>query len=375
MKAPGADCVKSMRRFLSVFTDDETQCVPIDVVSASGYSAYLEQQSSAVKAWLSAMRFNSKKCGSMVIVPRFGSEAGNHGDVMDRVIFTVGDERAEPWTYAELPKKLPTGMSYLLTGDYDSNAANLGWALGSYEYKTYKSTAKENRDEELAKLKATPSAGTETAAASTFLVRDLINIPAGDLSPKQLETATQELGELFDARTKSTVGQALLDENFPMIHAVGRAAVGDDFQPRLIEMRWGEGYGWDTESRGALPLITLVGKGVCYDTGGLNLKPGGSMRNMKKDMGGAATVLGLAAMIMSSNLNLHLRVLIPAVENSIAGNAYRPGDVLSSRSGITVEIDNTDAEGRLVLADALALAVEDKPDLIIDCATLTGAQR
>ncbi len=198
-----------------------------------------------------------------------------------------------------------------------------------------------------------------------MLTRDLINTPTQDMGPADLEQATQDLAAAFDAKITTIEGNDLLKQNHPMIHAVGRAADLPKRAPRLIDMRWGNSG----------PQLTLVGKGVCFDTGGLNLKPGGSMGLMKKDMGGAATVLGLAQMIMALGLKMHLRVLIPAVENAVSGDAFRPGDILTSRKGLTVEVNNTDAEGRLVLADALSLADEDTPDLIISMATLTGAAR
>ncbi|RUY52869.1 leucyl aminopeptidase family protein, partial [Mesorhizobium sp. M7A.F.Ca.CA.001.12.1.1] len=200
-------------------------------------------------------------------------------------------------------------------------------------------------------------------ADGVFLTRDLVNTPTSDMGPEDLEQAVRTLAARHKAEVSVVKGDDLLDRNFPMIHAVGRASAG---APRLIDMRWGQ--------QGA-PKVTLVGKGVCFDTGGLDIKPSSGMLLMKKDMGGAANVLGLASMIMAAGLNVRLRVLIPAVENSIAGNAFRPGDVLASRKGITVEIGNTDAEGRLVLADALALADEEEPQLLVDMATLTGAAR
>ena len=199
-------------------------------------------------------------------------------------------------------------------------------------------------------------------AEGEFLTRDLINTPASDMGPEELEAAARTLAEAQGATLRVIAGDALLTEGFPMIHAVGRASTRP---PRLIDLRWG--------SDG--PALTLVGKGVCFDTGGLNIKTGGFMSLMKKDMGGAATVLGLAHMIMALKLPLRLRVLIPAVENVISGNAMRPKDILTSRKGLTVEVNDTDAEGRLVLADALALADEEKPDLLVSMATLTGAAR
>jgi leucyl aminopeptidase len=199
-------------------------------------------------------------------------------------------------------------------------------------------------------------------AEGEALTRDLINTPAQDMGPAELEDAARALAERFGARVTVTVGDDLLTANFPMIHAVGRASPR---APRLIDLAWGQ----------TGPRLTLVGKGVCFDTGGLNLKPSAGMNLMKKDMGGAATVLGLAQMIMALDLPLRLRVLIPAVENVVSGNALKPKDILTSRNGLTVEVNDTDAEGRLVLADALALACEDPPDLLVSMATLTGAAR
>ena len=200
-------------------------------------------------------------------------------------------------------------------------------------------------------------------ADGVFLARDLVNTPTNDMGPDELEQAVRALARKHKAKVSVVKGDDLLAKNFPMIHAVGRAS---DKAPRLIDMVWGD--------RNA-PKVTLVGKGVCFDTGGLDIKPSSGMLLMKKDMGGAANVLGLASMIMASRLKVRLRVLIPAVENAISGNAFRPGDVLTSRKGLTVEIGNTDAEGRLVLADALALADEEEPEILIDMATLTGAAR
>ena len=200
-------------------------------------------------------------------------------------------------------------------------------------------------------------------ARSVFLVRDLINIPANDMGPAELEGAATTLSEEHDAEINVVRGDDLIAQGFPLVHAVGRAATRP---PLLIDMAWG-----DPEA----PKVTLVGKGVCFDSGGLNLKPGNYMDLMKKDMGGAAHVLGLAHMVMSAGLPIRLRVIVPAVENAVAGNAFRPGDILRSRKGLTVEVGNTDAEGRLILADALALAAEDEPELVIDMATLTGAAR
>ncbi|MEM9878701.1 MAG: leucyl aminopeptidase family protein [Pseudomonadota bacterium] len=241
--------------------------------------------------------------------------------------------------------------------------AALGWHLAHYRYDTYKSDPKARVSRRLAVPEQNLRVRVAADASATALVRDLVNTPAEDMQPSHIETATRKLAEQFDAEVAAIVGDALIEQNFPTIHAVGRAASD---APRLIELRWG---------RADHPKVTLVGKGVTFDTGGLNLKPGGSMRLMKKDMGGAAHVLGLAQRIMQARLPICLRVLIPAVENAISGDAFRPGDIIKSRTGITIEIGNTDAEGRLILCDALALADEEQPRQLIDFATLTGAAR
>ena len=241
-----------------------------------------------------------------------------------------------------------------------ANAA-IAWGLQSYQFSRYKKS-----DIKIPKLvlhESADSATIENTVAAIHLVRDLINTPTENMGPAQLATATKNLSDEYGGSFNQTIGEQLLQDNFPAIHAVGRASV---YEPRLLDLRWGDS---------SHPKLTLVGKGVCFDTGGLDLKPTAGMRLMKKDMGGAAHVLGLAKMIMAAKLPVQLRVLIPAVENSIAGNAYRPGDIISSRKGSTIEIGNTDAEGRVVLADALFEAIQEKPELIIDFATLTGAAR
>lgn len=258
--------------------------------------------------------------------------------------------------------KLPTGTYRLdttLTGARLDEAA-LGLLLSGYWFDRYKSMLAAGQAFEAPS--GVDAARIEAIAAGECLTRDLINTPAADMGPAELADAAVELAQTHGATCTIILGNDLLTQNFPLIHTVGRASPR---APRLINMTWGRSG----------PTLTLVGKGVCFDTGGLNLKPGASMGIMKKDMGGAATVLGLAHMIMALKLELRLRVLIPAVENSVDGSAFRPGDVLTSRKGLTVEINNTDAEGRLVLADALALADEEKPDCIISMATLTGAAR
>ncbi|MDP5348902.1 MAG: leucyl aminopeptidase family protein, partial [Paracoccaceae bacterium] len=263
---------------------------------------------------------------------------------------------------AGVAANLPAGsyrMASGLPGDQAAQEA-LGWLLSGYAFDRYRS---QNRNPaRLVAPEGVDAARLEVIAAGEALTRDLINTPANDMGPDALEAACLDLAARHGARTQVIRGAALLEQNFPMIHAVGRAAAQE---PRLIDMRWGD----------AGPRLTLVGKGVCFDTGGLNIKPSSSMGLMKKDMGGAATVLGLAHMIMALGLKVRLRVLIPAVENAISASAMRPGDILPSRKGLTVEINNTDAEGRLVLGDALALGAEENPDLMVSMATLTGAAR
>lgn len=258
-----------------------------------------------------------------------------------------------------LPTLLPQGN--FQTDQVLSDLQVLGWGLGAYQFNRYRDATRAPANLVLADSAQAERVQADVVAVAT--VRDLINTPAGDMLPSDLQTAAQEIADANGAAMQTLVGDALLNAGLRTIHAVGRAATD---APRLIDFTWGD------ESH---PKVTLVGKGVCFDSGGLNIKPAGGMRTMKKDMGGAAQVLGLAQLIMSRNLSVRLRVLIPAVENAIAGNAYRPGDIIETYAGLTVEIDNTDAEGRLVLCDALALAIEEEPELMVDYATLTGAAR
>jgi leucyl aminopeptidase len=260
-----------------------------------------------------------------------------------------------------LPGLLPPGIYRFANAPHDTRLATLAFALGSYRFSRY-------RQAEVQGVKLVPSAGIDVTAISRIaeaasLARDLINTPSNDMGPEELALAARDLARRFNANFNCIVGDDLTRQNFPLIHAVGMAS---SRAPRLIDLTWGDP---------AHPKVTLVGKGVCFDTGGLDLKPSAGMLIMKKDMGGAANVLALAQMVMDAGLKVRLRVLIPAVENAVASNAFRPLDIFASRKGITVEIGNTDAEGRLVLADALALACEEKPDLLIDLGTLTGAAR
>ncbi|MGL4406519.1 MAG: leucyl aminopeptidase family protein [Notoacmeibacter sp.] len=291
----------------------------------------------------------SGQAGEILLLPASdGSVCG--------LLFSTGGDKSEA-IYGKLGQGLPKG-DWHMARELSLNAAVFA-QLGAYVFKRYK---KDNSPERSLFVGATGDEALRVAEACSY-VRDLINTPTNDMTPETLEAEARAIALQHGAEIAVTTGDDLLASNFPLIHAVGRASA---FAPRLIDMVWGK-----TDA----PKVTLVGKGVCFDTGGLDIKPSSSMLLMKKDMGGAAHVLGLARMIMEAGRNVRLRVLIPAVENSISSNAFRPGDVLKSRKGDTVEIGNTDAEGRLVLADALTLATDEKPDLLIDMATLTGAAR
>ena len=327
--------------------------VPISVVATNSVAAWLGKLPTAQRDWLTQSGFNSQKDSSALLPAARGG--------VERAVF-VTDPSSDLWSWSKLAAALPKG-SYRLEGRVTKAMANdaaLGWGLAAYEFTKYRK-AKLDRPELVWPAAADRAAVSHTLDA-TALVRDLINTPAEDMGPSELTAAARALGRRFGARSRVIAGDALLKANYPMIHTVGRAS---DDAPRLIDMRWGTGG----------PRVTLVGKGVCFDTGGLDLKPAAGMLRMKKDMGGAAHVLGLASMIMAAKLPVRLRVMIGAVENAVAGNAYRPLDVLATRKGITVENVNTDAEGRLVLGDCLTEASREKPDLLLDFATLTGASR
>jgi leucyl aminopeptidase len=283
---------------------------------------------------------------------------------LTHVLFGLEDATAEwhdPFRAGQLPGLLPSGVYRFANAPHDLRLATLAFALGSYKFSRYRKT-------KLSGAKLVPPDGVDISdisrmAEAATLARDLINTPSNNMGPDELADAAKTLADRFGAKFLVVAGDDLLTQNFPLIHAVGRASTR---APRLIDFTWGNT---------THPKVTLVGKGVCFDTGGLDLKPSSGMLIMKKDMGGAANVLALAHMIMDAKLKVRLRVLIPAVENSVAGNAFRPLDIFPSRKGVTVEIGNTDAEGRLVLADALALADEEKPEMLIDLGTLTGAAR
>lgn len=330
-------------------------------VKASELKDWLKTQPAETQNWVAGAGFSAKS-GQVLPLP---AADGNTASFL----FGLPEEDTI-YSYAALPKNLPESKNgyYIdrsMSKDEATNAA-MGWAFGQYDFDRYKSK-KSNTAQKENKLVWPAGADKDTVnmtVKAIFLIRDLINTPTNDMGPEDLEKAARALTKEFNAESLKVIrGDDLLKENYPAVHAVGRAS---DKAPRLLDFSWG-----DEDA----PKVTLVGKGVCFDTGGLNMKGGSNMALMKKDMGGAAHVLGLAQMIMAAGLPVRLRVLIPAVENNIDGNAFRPSDVIDTRKGITVEIGNTDAEGRLILADALAEACNDKPDLLIDFATLTGAAR
>jgi leucyl aminopeptidase len=327
---------------------------PITVVDKKDYKKWLEGQPALVKNWLAATDFNGD-AGQVALLP---SRTGT----LQRAVLVVGDA-ASPWAYAVAADRLPPGKfafdKSLATAHHD--AAALGWALAAYTFGRYKAPKKKKP------VLSWPNDADKNEVTRIVeginLGRDLINTPAEDMGPAELVQAGFELAARHGANTKVIEGDKLLEKNYPAIHMVGRGSVR---APRLLDLAWGDA---------SAPKVTLVGKGVCFDTGGYDLKNSAGMKLMKKDMGGAAMALALAHMIMSAGLPVRLRVLVPAVENSVSGNAYRPGDVMRTRKGVTVEIGNTDAEGRLILCDALTEADSEKPDLLLDFATLTGAAR
>jgi leucyl aminopeptidase len=337
----------------SIFTTDGS-AIPIWFITAATYPEVRERLSPAARAFADAAGFEPKP-GNYLALP---GEVGLSG-----ILFGLenADDAKDLFLPGRLPQQLPSGVYRFANEPHDTRLAALAFAVGAYRFTRYHKS--EGRNIKLDLPQSVDREDLERIVEAITLVRDLINTPANDMGPAELEDAARAVATHHGADIKAIVGDELLKENFPLIHAVGRAATR---APRLIDLCWG-----DAEH----PRVTLVGKGVCFDSGGLDIKPDASMLNMKKDMGGAATALALAHLVMSRKLKVRLRVLIPAVENSISGGAFRPRDVYKSRKGITVEIGNTDAEGRLILADALALADEDEPALIADFATLTGAAR
>jgi leucyl aminopeptidase len=341
----------------SVFeTAPAASAIPITFVTKATWDAIRAGLPAQIRQFAVANGFAAKP-GACLTLPAADGQIA-------QVLFGLEDATSKSrdlFRPGALPGLLPPGVYRFANAPHDTRLAALAFVLGSYRFNRY-------RKAEVSGVRLVPPDGIDAAditrmAEATGLARDLINTPSNDMGPEQLAQAAQDLAKRYGADFSCIVGDDLTRANFPLIHAVGMASTR---APRLIDFSWGDP---------AHPKVTLVGKGVCFDTGGLDLKPSSGMLIMKKDMGGAANVLALAQMVMDARLKLRLRVLIPAVENAVAGNAFRPLDIFTSRKGLTVEIGNTDAEGRLVLADALALACEEKPDLLVDLGTLTGAAR
>jgi leucyl aminopeptidase len=342
---------RSMLNSLTARADAGT--LPLTPLAKDELETWLKRQPKQIAAWIESTGFKAAP-GSFCFLP------GEKG-APQRVLAGVDPDEG-PWALATLPGSLPKGRYAIDPAPTPEQATRLtlGWILGSYAFTRYRK--RQPRGATLVWPKGADRAAVTRAAEATGLVRDLINTPAGDMGPAELAAAARALARRHKARLTVIQGDQLLKKDYPAVHAVGRAS---SRAPRLIDLRWG--------AKG--PRVTLVGKGVCFDSGGLDLKSAAGMLLMKKDMGGAAHVLGLAQMIMAAGLPLRLRVLVPAVENSVSGDAFRPLDVLPTRKGVTVEVGNTDAEGRLVLCDALAEADREQPDLLVDFATLTGAAR
>ncbi len=337
---------------MPAIASSRAKSTPIFLLKPGDLKGKANKLSNQQNDWAKAQGFTGSE-GAMVKVC---DESG----IIQSILFGIGDG-LNPLGIGKLAGTLPKGNYHFENEAMDMHLACVGWMLGAYRFTRY--NGKSDTGAKLVLPKSVDGAAVLREANASFLARDLINTPANDMGPDQLEKAIRNLAKEHKARVSVTKGDALLDKNFPMIHAVGRASTD---APRLIDLKWG---------KASDPKVTLVGKGVIFDSGGLNIKPGSSMALMKKDMGGAANTIALAQMIMAAKLPVRLRLLVPAVENAISGNAFRPGDILPSRKGISVEIGNTDAEGRLILGDALVLGDEEKPELMIDMATLTGAAR
>ena len=338
--------------------DDTAGAIPVAALTKDRLPAWLAEVPERERNWLTAIGFSAEQ-GKLAMVP---ADNGR----LARVVVGLGegsDRGAGMWALAGLPDALPEGSYRLETAPdgADPTRLALGWALATYAFTRYR--AKKAAATALVWPDGADRGRAERLARAVFLARDLANTPAGDLGPSELAAEAVRVAKAAGAKHRVIVGDELLAENYPTIHAVGRAAAQP---PHLVDIRWGEP---------TAPKVTLVGKGVCFDTGGLDLKTAAGMRLMKKDMAGAAIVLGLAQAIMDANLPVRLRVLLPLVENAVAGNAMHPMDIVRTRKGLTVEIGNTDAEGRLILCDALAEAATERPALLVDMATLTGAAR
>lgn len=342
---------------LDCLISEDPKAYPIHPVTSDNWESAAHAVNSTALAYARATGFDGAT-GALALLPDAQGKIA-------AVLFGIEKPDAktrDPFLFGKLANVLPEGHYHIIGQLPEAEIATLAFALGSYRFDRYKAK-KRGTKAKLVVPQNVDAARVSLIAEAVYKGRDLINTPANDLGPDEIEKALRATAETFGAKIYSIVGDDLLKHNYPMVHAVGRASPR---APRLIDMTWGdERY----------PKITLVGKGVAFDTGGLNIKPDNSMLLMKKDMGGAAVALAIAQMVMASKLKIRLRLIVAAVENSISGSAFRPGDILPSRKGLSVEIGNTDAEGRLILGDALALADEDAPEMILDFATLTGAAR
>lgn len=337
---------------LNCFTTSLTKpAMPIELLQQKKAAEWLLKQNEFTKTWLQSMNQVRFEPGSVILLPQSDGK-------ISRVLCCLADER-DYWSVASLPFSLPPGV-YQFEQIVDTRFP-LVWGLASYQFTRYKTPTK--TPAQLFLSDSSQMDEVSNLVESSYWVRDLINTPADDMGPSELAQEAAKLAKKYGAKLVQLIGTDLVKNNYASIYTVGRAS---DDAPRLVDLRWGNKNH---------PKLTLVGKGVCFDSGGLDLKNAAGMALMKKDMAGAAHVLGLARLLMQIKLPIYLRVLIPMVENVVSGGAYRPGDVIKSRKGLTVEVGNTDAEGRLVLSDALAEAVVEKPDLLIDLSTLTGAAR
>jgi leucyl aminopeptidase len=339
---------------LPFLTDAAAPAVPIHAIRTSEWRQWLESRPEALKRLAKAHDFQAQS-GRILLAP------ATDGSI-ERVLFGVAD-KANAMAMGALAQHLPAGDYHIAAAprEFSATLVAIAWGLGGYTFERYKK--RKRAAPRLAPPEGADMAEAARIVAASWLARDLVNTPTNDMGPEALHAAAEAVARENGADFEAIVGDALLAQNYPLIHAVGRAAAQ---APRLLHLSWGEA---------GAPRLAIVGKGVTFDTGGLDIKPAAGMRLMKKDMGGAAHALALAQAVMQTGLKLKLDLFLPVVENAIAGDAFRPGDVIAARTGTTVEIDNTDAEGRLILADALARACEDKPDLLLDFATLTGAAR
>lgn len=339
---------------LPFLTDKDAPATPIHAIRTAEWSQWIERHSETLRRLAAAHDFQAQNARILVVPATDGA--------IERVLFGVGD-KANVNVMGALAQHLPAGDYRIAFGprEFAPTQVAIAWGLGAYAFDRYKKRKRPAPN--LAPQDGADMAEAARIVSATWLVRDLVNTPTNDMGPDALHAAAEAIAQAHGAEFEAIVGDALLEQNYPLIHAVGRAAAQ---APRLLHLSWGD--------VGA-PRLALVGKGVTFDTGGLDIKPSAGMRMMKKDMGGAAHALALAQIVMEAKLNVRLDLFLPVVENAVSADSFRPGDIIKSRKGLTVEIDNTDAEGRLILADALARASEDKPALLLDFATLTGAAR